>query len=200
MSTSAIITDQSATSAVVPVKKESVTFAVVVTTDEHGKIDPKSVRATSREKDINNLKRSDYGKTPDPNNPGQFVANPKEQEVIAFEQTVVRPLAGTEEGFAEIVSDADVRLEIINTGIRAKWNSKVLTALTELDSEGNLAFQPVEPSFDATSLVSAASERAPKMSDEEKALKAIGNIKNPDLLAKLQEMIAQLQAAQGVAA
>lgn len=194
MSTSATILDQSATSASLPVKKENVTFAVVVKTDEHGKIT--ETRATSREKDIANLKRADYGKLPDPNNPGSFITNPKETEQIAFEQTVIRPLAGTVAGFAEIVPDVDVQLEIINTGIRAKWNSKVLTALTELDAEGNLAFQPVEPNYDATALVSAASERAPKMTEGEKALKAISNIQNPELLSQLQGMIASLLAAQ----
>ena len=72
-----------------------------------------------------------------------------------------------------------------------------MTVLTELDAEGNLAFQPVEPTYDATSLVSAASERAPKMTDAEKAFKAIANISNPDLLAQLQAMIASMAAAQG---
>lgn len=195
MSTSATILDQSATSATLPVKKENVTFAVVVKTDEHGKIT--ETRATSREKDIANLKRTGevpYGSMKDAS--GNIVPNPKEIEVIAFEQTVIRPLAGTVAGFAEIVPDVDVQLEIINTGIRAKWNSKVLTALTELDAEGNLAFQPVEPTYDATSLVSAASERAPKMTDVEKAFKAISNISNPELLAQLQAMIASMTAAQ----
>lgn len=195
------ILDASATTAAIPVKKETVTFAVVVTTDEHGKIT--STRATSREKDIANLERTTpvpYGKMKDPNDPNSgLVDNPKETEVIAFKQNVIRPLAGTIEGFAEIVPDVDVQLEIINTGIRAKWNSKVLTALTELDAEGNLAFTPVEPNYDGSPLVAVASERAAKLTDGEKAFKAIANIKDPNLLAQLQAMIASLTAAQPAA-
>lgn len=196
MSTSATILDQSATSAALPVKKENVVFAVVIKLDDKGKI--AETRATSRDKDIQNLERGGevpYGKMKDSN--GSIVDNPKEVEQIAFKQTVIRPLAGTIAGFAEIVPDLDVQLEIINTGLRAKWNSKVLTALTELDTEGNLAFAPTEPTYDATSLVSAASERAPKLTDAERAFKAISNISNPELLAQLQAMIASMTAAQG---
>lgn len=179
MSTTATIPEQT-TNAVIPVKREKVNYVVAVTLDEHGKI--KDARATAREKDISNLKSPEYPKTE------KEKANP---ETIAFEQTVIKSTVGSFEGFEQLIPDADVRLDIVNIGLRAKFTSKIVQSLTELDEAGNLAFQPVEPEYDATPLLQAVSERV-VLSPQDRAMKLV---RGADLaLDDLNAIIAQMQA------
>lgn len=187
MSTSAVI-PSSNTIATPPIKNENINFAVVVTTDEEGKILPKTVRHTSSVADINTLKGIDKDGKPSP-----YAG----KEQIAFEQTVVKPSVGTEAGFVELIPDAEVRLDIINKGIAAKFNQKIRTTLIELDSDGNLAFQPVEPTYDATSLVQAPSERV-TLSPVDRALKALGGL-SPDALAAVMAQFAALNKSSEAA-
>jgi len=183
MSTSAVIPNAS-TSAVLPIKNEVVTFAVVVRTDAEGKIIPKSVRHTSSEKDIATLEHPNYGKNADGS------VNPDQDEQIAFKQAVLSPKAGTVEGFEQLVPDADERLNIINKGISSKFNQKIRTALIELDSEGNLAFQPTDATYDATPLIQEPALRT-NMTPLDKAMKVLGGL-DPATLAAI---MAQFQAA-----
>jgi hypothetical protein len=156
MSTSAVITSPN-TSAALPIKNELVNFAVVVTLDDESKI--KSVRHTSSEKDIAVLKSATYAGV----------------EVIAFEQAVNSPKVGTLEGFELLVPDAEERLNIINKGLGSKFNQKIKTTLTELDEAKNLVFQPVEPSYDATSLIQEAALRT-NLSPTDKAIKMLAGL------------------------
>lgn len=158
MSTSAVISSPN-TAASLPIKNENVDFAVVVTLDGEGKIVPKSVRHTSSEKDIAALESPEY----------------KGKEQIAFKQTVIKPSVGTDEGFAELIPDAEERLNIINKGLSAKFNQKIRTTLIEQDDAGNLVFQPVEGTFDATSLVQEATLRT-NLSPTDKAIKMLANL------------------------
>lgn len=173
MSTSAVISPN--TSAALPVKNENVTFLVVVKLDENSKI--KSVRHTSNEKDITALQAPDY----------------KGDETVAFSQVVVKPSVGTLEGFETLIPDADVRLDIINKGIAAKFNQKIRTSLIELDEAGNLVFQPTDTPYDATALVQEAALRTVQ-SPMDKALKAIAGL-TPDMQAAI---LAALQASAAV--
>ena len=158
MSTSATIPNPN-TVAAPAIKNELVTFAVVVELNSEGKIDPKKVRHTSSEKDIAALEAADY----------------KGIETIAFKQVVNKPSLGSETGFADLITDPEVRLDIINKGIASKFNQKIRTTLIELDEAGNLAFQPVEPSYDATALVQEAALRT-NMSPTDKAIKMLANL------------------------
>jgi hypothetical protein len=155
MSTSAVISPN--TSAALPVKNELVNFAVVVTLDAESKIS--KVRHTSSEKDITALKAPDY----------------KGDEVIAFEQSVQTYKIGTLEGFEQLIPDADERLNIINKGIGSKFNQKIKTVLTEVDDSKNLVFQPVEPFYDALSLIQEAALRT-NLSPTDKAIKMLAGL------------------------
>ena len=157
-----------------PVKNEIVNFAVIVKLDDNGKI--VKVRHSSNEKAIAEV---------------QIGAN-KDGETVAFMQPVISPSVGTIDGFAELVPDAEERLNIINKGIGAKFNQKIRTTLIELDNEGNLAFQPVEPTFDATYLVAAAAERV-NMSPTDKAMKVLGAL-DPEVLKGILAQFAALQS------
>lgn len=161
-----------------PIKNETITFAVVVKMGEDGKILPKSVRHTSSEKDIASLEAPDY----------------KGDEVIAFKQPVSKPSVGTLEGFEELIPDADERLNIINKGISSKFNQKIRTTLIELDEAGNLAFQVVEPVYDATPLVQACAERV-NLSPTEKAMKVLGAL-DPEVLKGILAQFAAINSGQ----
>lgn len=175
MSTVATIPSPNSVAAL-PIKNETVTFAVVVKLDAEGKIVPKSVRHTSSEKDIEILKAATY--TGD--------------ETIAFEQAVTKPSAGTLEGFEQLVTDPEERLNIINKGIASKFNQKIRTTLIELDETGALAFQPIEPVYDATALVQEPALRT-NLSPTDKAMKVLGGL-DPETL---KAILAQFAAVSG---
>jgi hypothetical protein len=187
MSTQAVIPSQNSVAAM-PVKYETLTFAVVVKLNEQGKIS--AVRHTSSEKEIAELESPDYETN--------FLADPKKErkdlETIAFKQPVRKPSVGTIDGFAELVPDADERLSIINKGIGSKFNQKIRTTLVELDSEGNLAFQPTDSVYDATALVQEETQRK-VMSQEDKALKVLAGLP-ADKLAAILAQFAALQSGQ----
>lgn len=179
MSTSATILDQSNTSATLGIKRDTVNFAVVITVGEDGKIS--KVRHTSSEKDINELKGIDKDGKPAP-------YTGKEQ--IAFEQSVISYRLADLKSFEELIPDGDERLNIINKGIGSKFNQKIRTLLIEQDEAGNLAFQPVEPTYDALSLVQEPAQRV-NQTPMERALKTLSGL-DPQMLAAV---MAQLQAA-----
>jgi hypothetical protein len=165
------------TNATVGIKKEIVTFAVIVKLGADGKI--KEVRHTSSEKNISVLEAPDY----------------KGEETIAFKQPVVSSKLGSLDAFEELIPDADVRLDIINKGISAKFNQKIRTVLIEQADNGDLVFQPVEPSYDATPLLQEEAKRT-TLSDTDKALKVLSGL-DPDLLAVV---MAKLNTLRGTAA
>lgn len=163
------------------IKNENINFAVVVKLDAEGKILPKSVRHTSSEKDIAALESVEY----------------KGDETIAFKQTVIAPRAGTIEGFAELITDKEEQLNIINKGLAAKFNQKIRTALIELDENGALAFQPVEPTYDATALVQEAALRT-NMSPTDKAIKMLSGL-SPEMQAAILAQFAALNKSAATA-
>ena len=187
MSTVAVISEQN-TNAAVPIKKENVNFAVVFEVDEHGvpvrdaKGNVKAPRHTSSENDIKNLKSPEYPKTE---------AEKKNPEMIAFEQTVVRPIAGSIEGFLSLIVDKDEQLNIINKGLASKFNQKIRTKLIEQNEDGSLTFQPTDTAYDATELVQEAAQRV-SLSPEDKVRKMIAS---SGLSAEaLAAIVAQFQA------
>jgi hypothetical protein len=161
--------------AAMPIKYETINFAVIVETDENGRIT--KAKHSSSEKEIAALQAADYSG----------------KEVLAFQQAVRKPTVGTLAGFEELVPDADERLAIINKGIGAKFNQKIRTTLIELDSEGNLAFQPTDAVYDATQLVQEETQRK-VMSQEDKAMKVLAGLPAD----KLAALLASFRAAQGV--
>ena len=190
MSTTATIPSTD-TVAAMPIKKENVNFAVVFQVDETGspKRDAKNnvlpPRHTSSEKDIAALEASDYiEKTP-----------VEKREMIAFKQTVVKPTAGTLDGFKELISDPEEQLNIVNKGLSSKFNQKIRTILIEQNEDGSLAFQPTDGAYDATALVQAVTERV-TLSPTDRALKALSGLTPENLAA----VMAQFQAMAAAAA
>jgi hypothetical protein len=157
MSTSAVISSPSNTSATLPVKTELVTFAIVVTLDAEGAI--AKVRHTSSEKDIAALEAEGYAGG----------------EVIAVKQDVQAYKIGTLEGFEQLIPDAEERLNIINKGLGSKFNQKIKTVLTEIDETKNLVFQPVTPFYDSLALLQEAALRT-NMSPTDKAIKMLAGL------------------------
>lgn len=182
MSTSATILDQG-TIAALPLKYENLEFAVIVKTNEEGKIT--AVRHSQRDKDIANLESSAYPHT------DKEKASP---ELIAFKQVVKKVIVGTIEGFEELFPNPEHRLAIINKGVDQQFNSKIRTTLIEQDASDNLVFQPTDAPYDATSLVQDVSNRGVKLTEGEIALKALSGLKesNPVMFAAI---IAQFAAA-----
>jgi hypothetical protein len=185
--TVASVADQN-TSATLPIKYEQVTFAVVYTPnpaegDQHGK--PTKVRHTSSVKDINTLK----GLSEDGSKQVPYVG----AEVIAFEQTVKKPLVGTLEGFQQLITDGDEQINIINKGINSKFNQKIRTTLIEQEADGSFSFAPVEGAYDATPLVQEEAKRT-TLNPTERALKMLGNLPQDQLQAILAAMQANLAA------
>jgi hypothetical protein len=161
------------TVAVVPIKNEVITFAVVAKLDASGK--PVSASITSSEKKIAELEKPDYSG----------------DETIAFKQPVISARLGSLDGLAELIPDPEVQLDIFNKGLGSKFNQKVRTTLTELDEAGNFVFQPTETPFDATSLLREAAQRT-SMSDYDKAIKTISNLP-PDMVAQILAQLSSLQ-------
>ena len=192
MSTSAVIPSND-TVAAIPVKKENVNFAVVFQVDETGnpKRDAKNnvlpPRHTSSEKDIEALEAKDYlEKTP-----------VDKREMIAFKQTVVKPTAGTLEGFASLIADPEEQLNIVNKGLASKFNQKIRTKLIEQNEDGTLVFQPTDGAYDATELVQEVTQRV-SMTPTDKALKALSGL-SPENLAAVMAQFQAIAAAQAAA-
>lgn len=186
MSTTATILDQSATSAVLPITRSNVTFAVVAEVTD-GKITKK--RHTSSTNDINELKGIGPKGEPTP-----YTG----KEIIAFEQTVVKSKVNSLEGFAELVPDAEERINIINKGLDSKFNQLIRGILIDTnEADTEFTFQPVEPVYDATPLYAQEAKRV-SMNPLDRALKVItgGNL-TPEMIVAIQAALANMQAQVG---
>jgi hypothetical protein len=195
MSTVAVV-PSSETVASMPVKRENINFAVVFEVDEHGapvrdaKGNVKPPRHTSSENDIYALKGLDKN--------GKQSATPYAgSEMIAFEQTVVKPSVGTLDGFFELVPDKEEQLNIINKGISSKFNQKIRTKLIEQNEDGSLVFQPTDAVYDATTLVQEVSERI-TLSPADKVIKLLSGL-DENMRAAILDRFAAIAAGQNIA-
>ena len=116
-------------------------------------------------------------------------ANP---EAFLFKQTIKAYKVGTISGFQELIPDADEQLNIINRGLAQKFNQK-LTAVDELDKDGNPVFQPVEGTFDSIEWLQEPTQRR-NLSDTEKAMRALKGLP-PEVALKLLQQLASAQEA-----
>lgn len=180
MSTSAVISSN--TAATLPIKTETVNFAVVGTVVD-GKLT--KIRHTSTVNDINALKGIDKDGKPAPYTGA---------EEIVLEQAVTRASLGSLAGFEELIPDPDVRLDIINKGLASKFSQKIKTLLTEQAEDTSLVFQPADTPYDATPLLQEPSQRT-SMSVEEKMLKTLGNLPDSVKASIMATIKAQLEAA-----
>jgi hypothetical protein len=139
------------------IKPEIVTFGLIAIqvpdgTDTAG--EPKfrtEFKAASREKEI---------------------ATAKENNTLVFEQSFSYDKAGSYEGLAQVIKDPEELLSIFNAGLKVKFNQKVVALMTEVDEEGNPAFQPVEGSFDMRDSLNEPAQRR-SLSPIDKAIRTL---------------------------
>jgi hypothetical protein len=147
MSTTAVISDPN-TIATLPISSEVLNYTAIVELDEKGVIQKKSLTTSSKR--VETLEADDYyGK-----------------EIIAFKQTVSRPVVGTLAGFTDLFPDADAQLFIINRGLSAFADAKVRSVFLETDKDDTaLVFQSTTGTYDLTADVQDTPAR--KLTSEE---------------------------------
>ena len=154
MSTTAVISDPN-TIATLPISSEILNYTAIVELDDKGVIQKKSL--TTSAKRVETLEA--------------LTAKNKEEgldtkEIIAFKQTVSRPVVGTLAGFTELFPDTDAQLFIINRGLSAFADAKVRSVFLETDKDDTaLVFQSTTGTYDLTADVQDTPAR--KLTSEE---------------------------------
>jgi len=147
MSTTAVISDPN-TIATLPISSEILNYIAIVELDEKGVIQKKSL--TTSAKRVETLEAADYSG----------------KEIIAFKQTVSRPVVGTLAGFTDLFPDTDAQLFIINRGLSAFADAKVRSVFLETDKDDTaLVFQSTTGTYDLTADVQDTPAR--KLTSEE---------------------------------
>jgi hypothetical protein len=176
MSTTAVITDPN-TLTTLPISSEILNYTAIVELDEKGVIQKKALTTSSKR--VENLEAAGYAG----------------KEVIAFKQTVSRPVIGTLAGFEELYPDTDARLFIINRGLSAYADAKVRTVLLDTNNDGTeLTFQSTNGVYDLTTDVQETPAR--KLTAEETTIAGLRKMGvSDDLIA---QVFASLAAAKPV--
>lgn len=131
-----------------------------------------------------------------------ILSNPKPEEqqklladgyVLEFTQTVRVDKAGTVEGMAQIVTDAEELVTVFNRGLQSKLNQKLNSLFKESNEDGTATFQSTEEIYDPSELINEPTQRR-SLSPVEKAIKGLEKSGIPAEM--LAQAIAALQAAQ----
>lgn len=150
MSSTATVTDMA-------VKPETITFALTAVKTPDGKDAAgedkfKTVlKAVSRDKDI---------------------AEAKAKGELLIEQTFSFDRAGTVSGIAAVIKDEEEAVNVFNSGLKVKLNSKVKALLEDTDEEGNPTFQAIEGTYDLRDLLNEPAQRR-NLSPTDKALRVL---------------------------
>ena len=137
----------------VAVKSENLTYRRFAFVDAEGKIDPQKTKLSSSDKTVETLKDN-------------------KEYAVAGEFTVISYSVGSEEGFLELIPDADERVNIINRGIAAKFNAKVSPMLKEYDeTTNNFVFGETSDPVETIDMLREVTNR--KLGAQEKAIKTI---------------------------
>lgn len=190
MATSAVV-PSNGTVAAIPVKTETLNYAVVADTDENGKFTKYAL--TSSEKQISTIESSDYTE--------KMKAANKNPQVIVVKQAVSKPIVGTLDGFDHLFPAEKDKLFIINKGIDTHFGARLRANLLETNDKDELVFQFSDSPLDATKFIQQINYRE-KLSDEEEAAQALSKIPgvNADLIATIMAQIKAVQSgAQGQA-
>jgi hypothetical protein len=89
-----------------------------------------------------------------------------------IEQTVTFFKAGTDEGIKQLVASEEERVNIWNRGAAQKQNQKLNARLTEINEDGQLAFEPTLEAFSLLDELNAESQRRNRTPGE-KAMDAV---------------------------
>jgi hypothetical protein len=176
MSTTAVITDPN-TIATLPVSSETLNYTAIVELDEKGVIQKKAL--TTSAKRVETLEKPDYAG----------------KEIIAFKQTVSRPVIGTLAGFTDLFPDVDAQLFVINRGLSAYADAKVRSVFLETNTDGTeLTFQSTTGTYDLTADIQETPAR--KLTAEETTIAGLRKMGvSDDLIA---QVFASLAAAKTV--
>jgi hypothetical protein len=176
MSTSSVTTDL----AIKPYNEDYRVYAVIA---QDGKIDATKTKFTTSGKDGKLWSNLDSELVSVKDAEGNIVKDDKGNVVKvplytqAVEVTVRGYKVATEEGFAELIPDADERINMINQAIAAKLNRKLGATLKEVDDAGtNFVFDPATEAsdgiFDTLPLLREATQRR-SLTEQEKQLRAL---------------------------
>lgn len=147
----------SATTVDMAVKPEIITFGLQATqvsdgVDANNQPKHKTVlKAISREKDLEEAKKDG---------------------TLLFEQSMSFDRAGALSGISSIIKDEEEAVNIFNSGLKVKLNSKVKALLEDVDEEGNPTFQPVEGNYDLRDLLNEPAQRR-NLSPTDKAIRVL---------------------------
>ena len=177
MSTAAIIPDPN-TIATLPISSEVLNYTAIVELDEKGVIQKKSLTTSSKR--VETLEAPEYAG----------------KEIIAFKQTVSRPVVGTLAGFTELFPDTDAQLFIINRGLSAFADAKVRSVFLETDKDDTaLVFQSTTGTYDLTADVQDTPAR--KLTSEETLVASLRKMGvSSDMIS---QVFASLQANKAAA-
>ena len=177
MSTTAVISDPN-TIATLPISSEVLNYTAIVELDEKGVIQKKSLTTSSKR--VETLEAPEYAG----------------KEIIAFKQTVSRPVVGTLAGFTELFPDTDAQLFIINRGLSAFADAKVRSVFLETDKDDTaLVFQSTTGTYDLTADVQDTPAR--KLTSEETLVASLRKMGvSSDMIS---QVFASLQANKAVA-
>jgi hypothetical protein len=124
------------------------------------------------------------------------IAKAKENGTLLFEQTVSFDLAGTIEGFTQVIKDTDECVDVFNAGVKsARITPRVRTLLTAVDEQGNPSFQPVEGSYDIRELINEEATKK-NLTPTEKALRALRPLFPHKSDAELMGLIGMFAASE----
>ena len=177
MSTTAVISDPN-TIATLPISSEVLNYTAIVELDEKGVIQKKSLTTSSKR--VETLEAPGYtGK-----------------EIIAFKQTVSRPVFGTMAGFFELYPDTDAQLFIVNRGESAYADAKARSVMLETNADGTeLTFQSTTGTYDLTADVQDTPAR--KLTSEETLVASLRKMGvSSDMIS---QVFASLQANKAAA-
>ena len=177
MSTTAVISDPN-TIATLPISSEVLNYTAIVELDEKGVIQKKSLTTSSKR--VEPLEAPGYAG----------------KEIIAFKQTVSRPVVGTLAGFTELFPDTDAQLFIINRGLSAFADAKVRSVFLETDKDDTaLVFQSTTGTYDLTADVQDTPAR--KLTSEETLVASLRKMGvSSDMIS---QVFASLQANKAAA-
>lgn len=110
---------------------------------------------------------------------------------LQVSQTVTTHRAGSPEGFAQLVPDAEESVNIWNRGYAQKESNKLVALFGESKEDGTPEFQFTEEAYDERELLATATSRR-NLSPLDKAVKAIRSSNLPD--AVKESMVAHLMS------
>lgn len=78
---------------------------------------------------------------------------------LLFEQTFSYDRAGTVDGIVKVIHDPDEAVQVFNSGLKIRLNTRINALLTEVDDAGDPKFQPEEGTYDMRDTLNEPAQR-----------------------------------------